>query len=97
MCIRDSFGKERPDVEISLTETGIAQLPGCFERNELDVAFVRRPVDDPTLLTELVLVDEMVAVLPDDHPLAGERSIPLSADVYKRQQYSLWMSRPLEN
>ena len=73
------FGKERPDVEISLTETDIAQLPGCFERNELDVAFVRRPVDDPTLLTELVLVDEVVAVLPDDHPLAGERSIPLSA------------------
>lgn len=73
------FGKERPDVEISLAETDIAQLPGCFERNELDVAFVRRPVDDPTLLTELVLVDEVVAVLPDDHPLAGERSIPLSA------------------
>jgi DNA-binding transcriptional LysR family regulator len=73
------FGKERPDVEISLTETDIAQLPGCFERNELDVAFVRRPVDDPTLLTELVLVDEVVAVLPDDHPLTGEQSIPLSA------------------
>jgi DNA-binding transcriptional LysR family regulator len=73
------FGKERPDVEISLTETDLAQLPGCFERDELDVAFVRRPVDDPTLLTELVMVDDVVAVLPDDHPLSGEQSIPLRA------------------
>jgi DNA-binding transcriptional LysR family regulator len=73
------FRKERPDVEISLTETGLAQLPGCFEHDELDVAFVRRPVDDPTLLTELVMVDDVVAVLPDDHPLSGEKSIPLRA------------------
>lgn len=43
------------------------------------MAFVRRPVDDPTLLTELVAVDDVVAVLPDDHPLAAEQSIPLAA------------------
>lgn len=73
------FGSERPDVEISLTETDLEKLPGCFERNELDVAFVRRPVDDPTLLTELVMVDEVVAVLADEHPLGREQSIPLSA------------------
>jgi DNA-binding transcriptional LysR family regulator len=73
------FGKERPDVEISLTEINPAQLPGCFERDELDVAFVRRPVDDPTLLTELVMVDEVVAVLPDNHALSGEPAIPLKA------------------
>jgi DNA-binding transcriptional LysR family regulator len=73
------FAKERPDVEISLVETDLAQLLGCFEREELDVAFVRRPVDDPTLLTELVAVDDVVAVLPDDHPLAAQQSIPLAA------------------
>ncbi len=73
------FAKERPDVEISLIETDLAQLLGCFEREELDVAFVRRPVDDPTLLTELVAVDDVVAVLPDDHPLAAQQSIPLAA------------------
>ena len=43
------------------------------------MAFVRRPVDDPTLLTELVAVDDVVAVLPDDHPLAAQQSIPLAA------------------
>ncbi|MGH2902661.1 MAG: LysR family transcriptional regulator [Solirubrobacteraceae bacterium] len=73
------FGRERPDIEVSLVETDLAQLPGCFERDELDVALVRRPVDDPTLLTEPVLVDDVVAVLPEDHPLSGEQSIPLGA------------------
>jgi DNA-binding transcriptional LysR family regulator len=73
------FTKERPDVEISLVETDLAQLLGCFEREEIDVAFVRRPIDDPTLLTELVAVDDVVAVLPDDHPLAAQQSIPLAA------------------
>lgn len=73
------FAKARPDVEISLVETDLAQLLGCFEREEIDVAFVRRPVDDPTLLTELVAVDDVVAVLPDDHPLAAQQSIPLAA------------------
>ncbi len=73
------FTKERPDVEISLIETDLAQLLGCFEREELDVAFMRRPVDDRTLQTELVAVDDVVAVLPDDHPLAGRESIPLAA------------------
>jgi DNA-binding transcriptional LysR family regulator len=73
------FAQERPDVEISLVETDLAQLLGCFEREELDVAFVRRPVDDPRLLTELVAVDDVVAVLPADHPLAARQSIPLAA------------------
>lgn len=73
------FVQERPDVEISLVETDLAQLLGCFEREELDVAFVRRPIDDPMLLTELVAVDDVVAVLPDDHPFAGQQSIPLAA------------------
>jgi DNA-binding transcriptional LysR family regulator len=73
------FAQERPDVEISLVETALAQLLGCFEREELDVAFVRRPVDDPMLLTEPVAVDDVVAVLPDDHQLAAQQSIPLAA------------------
>ncbi|MGA8364610.1 MAG: LysR substrate-binding domain-containing protein [Solirubrobacteraceae bacterium] len=73
------FGRERPEVEVSLIETDPSELPGCFERNDFDVAFAHRPVDDPTLLTEPVGVDDVVAVLPDDHSLSGEQSIPLSA------------------
>lgn len=73
------YGREHSGIEVSLTETDHRQLAGCFERDELDVAFARKPVDDPMLLTEPVIVDDMLAVLPDGHPLGGEESIPLSA------------------
>jgi DNA-binding transcriptional LysR family regulator len=73
------FARECPDVEISLVETDLDQLRRRFEQEELDVAFMRRPVDDPALLTESVAVDDVVAVLPDDHPLAARQSIPLVA------------------
>jgi DNA-binding transcriptional LysR family regulator len=73
------FAEEHPDVEISLVQTDRAQLPGCFEREKLDVAFVRQPVGDPTLLTEVLEVDDVVAVLPEGHPLAAQQSIPLAA------------------
>lgn len=73
------FGREYPDVEVSLIETGPTQLPGCFERSHFDVAFAHRPIDDPALLTEPVDVGDVVAVLPDNHPLSGEQSISLSA------------------
>ncbi len=73
------FGRSHPDIELSLIETGTTQLPGCFECDRFDVAFVHGPVDDPTLLTEPVDVDDVVAVLPDNHPLRGAHSISLDA------------------
>jgi DNA-binding transcriptional LysR family regulator len=73
------YRNERPDIEVSLIETDATHLSECFERHELDLAFVRRPVDDQTLLTELVSVDDVVAVLPETHPLRGRLSLPLSA------------------
>jgi DNA-binding transcriptional LysR family regulator len=73
------FRKFNPGVEISLAEMELTQMAERFERGGLDVAFLRRPVDDRTLSTEPVRIDEMVAVMPDDHPLCHEESIPLSA------------------
>jgi DNA-binding transcriptional LysR family regulator len=73
------FTKERPNVEVSLIETDAAQLPGCFEREDFDVAFMRGPVTDPMLLAELVAVEDVVAVVPESHRLAAQRSIPLAA------------------
>ena len=48
------FGKERPDVEISLIEIDLGQLHERFERDELDVAFMRRPVGRPIEAQDVV-------------------------------------------
>jgi LysR family hca operon transcriptional activator len=41
-------------------------------RNEIDLAFLRPPIHDPSLEAIPVLREQLVAVLPADHPLAGE-------------------------
>jgi LysR family transcriptional regulator, hca operon transcriptional activator len=40
--------------------------------NEIDLAFLRPPIHDPSLEAIPVLREQLVAVLPADHPLAGE-------------------------
>jgi LysR family hca operon transcriptional activator len=41
-------------------------------RNEIDLAFLRPPIHEPSLEAIPVLREQLVAVLPADHPLAGE-------------------------
>ena len=40
--------------------------------NEIDLAFLRPPIHEPSLKAIPVLREQLVAVLPADHPLAGE-------------------------
>jgi LysR family transcriptional regulator, hca operon transcriptional activator len=40
--------------------------------NEIDLAFLRPPIHEPSLEAIPVLREQLVAVLPADHPLAGE-------------------------
>jgi LysR family transcriptional regulator, hca operon transcriptional activator len=40
--------------------------------NEIDLAFLRPPIHEPSLEAIPVLCEQLVAVLPADHPLAGE-------------------------
>ncbi|MCH5551198.1 LysR family transcriptional regulator [Pseudomonas fragariae (ex Marin et al. 2024)] len=69
-----------PNVDIQLQEaTPPEQLEGL--RNErLDVGILVLPVIDPgTIHIEPLFEDRMVAVLPQDHPLAEQTSIGLAA------------------
>ena len=43
--------------------------------NEIDLAFLRPPIHEPSLEAIPVLREQLVAVLPADHPLAGERPL----------------------
>lgn len=73
------YRSQHPKIAVSLIETDGVDLPACFDREELDIAFLRRPVADRTLQTEFVMVEEVVAVLPADHPRAGQPSLTLAS------------------
>ena len=63
-----------PDVNLSFREGNAAELTEAVAREQLDVAFLRRPVSRPPgLAFHTLLEEELLLVLPVGHPaLAGQ-------------------------
>jgi DNA-binding transcriptional LysR family regulator len=78
-----TFEKRHPGVELEQHEWFLLQhtlqLVGRLRNGALDVGFLLLPVDDDALAHEHVLRIEIVAAMPEDHPLAAEREVPLRA------------------
>nr|WP_320132681.1 LysR substrate-binding domain-containing protein [uncultured Holophaga sp.] len=75
-----TYQTDRPGVEIQLHEMALLpQIAGLVDMS-LDLAIVRNPLprELPEELEAFVLSSQrLVAVLPGDHPLAGEKSLSL--------------------
>ena len=64
---------ELPDVEVRLSErVTLAQVDG-IRHGELDVGLARPPFDTLFLDSRVILREPLMAVIPDDHPLASSR------------------------
>ena len=62
---------ELPDVEVVLSERVTnAQVDG-IRRGELDIGLARPPFDTALLSSRVVLREPLMAVVPEEHPLAG--------------------------
>ena len=66
--LRASFPKLRLEFRSMTT----LQQREALLHNEIDLAFLRPPIHEPSLEAIPVLREQLVAVLPADHPLAGE-------------------------
>jgi DNA-binding transcriptional LysR family regulator len=76
-----SAHRERyPGVLVSPEERNTPLLVAGLRSGEIDVAFIRPPLsDDEGLEVEPLVEEPMVIVLPESHPRAGDRSMPLAA------------------
>lgn len=73
-----SFRSAFPDIEVSLEERQSTELAVALREARLDVAFVRPPLQTGQGLTLRHLEEEdMMAVVPSGHTLAGRKSIAL--------------------
>ena len=74
------FRTRFPAVRLTVeTLDTMAQLQGLRDRR-IQVGFLRLPFDEDRLLVmESVLREPLIAVLPDGHPLAAHRRVPLKA------------------
>lgn len=79
--ILETFRKRYPDVELEEHEMFLLQQTprqiNGLRNGTLDVGFLLLPDDDDALALERVLGIELVAALPEDHPLAAEEVVPM--------------------
>jgi DNA-binding transcriptional LysR family regulator len=72
------FRRTRPGAEIELRERSTVEQLRAVSTGLVDVGLVRPPIEaDETLHTEVVLRERTVAALPEGHPLAQLRRVPL--------------------
>lgn len=71
------FRIQAPEAEVVFHEMRVTQVPAAIESGLIDVGFLRPPVSEPLIDTEVLLQEPFVAALPNGHPLAQRRSLKL--------------------
>lgn len=85
------FRQRYPTVKVEVEILGSAEIVRAIERGELDIGLLRPPAEPGRLHVETLLEEGFLAVMAEDHPLAGRRRISL-ADL--AAQEVLRLSRP---
>jgi DNA-binding transcriptional LysR family regulator len=73
-----AFMLERPDIVLQLQERSTTDQLAALAAGDLDVGFVRAPVDAEGLRIETVLRESTMAALPAGHPLERLKRIPVA-------------------
>jgi DNA-binding transcriptional LysR family regulator len=74
-----AFGGKRPAIRAEVQTIAVPSQLRALHDQTLDVGFVRPPITDQDLASEIVIREPIVAALPAGHRLAGKATIALSA------------------
>ena len=66
-----------PDIELSLRTLTSPQQLEALQNREINVGFLRPPVADPEISSEVVSHDKIIVALPANHPLTKHRRVPV--------------------
>lgn len=76
------FKNKYPDVNVRLKVANTEAIVSMVENNVIDLGVVEAPVANKNLAVELCKDDQLVAIVPHDHPLA-QQSVVKPEDVLK--------------
>jgi len=74
-----AFRRRHPDIELAFQLLGASEQLEALHDRQIHAGFLRLPASDSTLTVRSILREPLVVVLPERHPLAGRRSLSLSA------------------
>lgn len=77
--VLQTFQKRFPQVELNLEEMTTSVQIQALLKKQIDLGLMIPPVNDKSLLIELLLQEPLVVVLPETHLLAKESELALSA------------------
>jgi len=87
-ALLQDYRQRHPDVEIKVITGGTPRLVRKLRSGAADLGLLTLPIDDSALLTVPAIEEELLLVMPANHPLATERPIPTKALV--RQPFILF-------
>lgn len=65
-------------VHVVLRSLTVPEQIAALQNQSIDVGFLRGPVADPEIASEVVLTDKIVAILPAQHRLAAQKKIRMA-------------------
>src|SRR3546814_10503794 len=68
-----------PKIHVVVVDATTTSLVPQLLSDDLDLAVVNLPVNDPELVTEPLFEEDRLIIAPDGHPLAGRTSVPLTS------------------
>lgn len=71
------FNRRFHDVTVSLNVTNRESLLQQLANNEMDMAIMGQPPEGLDLISESFMENPLVVIAPPNHPLVGERPVPL--------------------
>lgn len=74
-----SFNAENAAIQVELQTMSVPLQVVALRDERLDVGFVRPPVNEPSIMSEMLLQEPFMVALPADHRLARSSRIPLSS------------------
>ncbi|XJZ28886.1 LysR family transcriptional regulator [Bacillota bacterium Lsc_1132] len=73
-----AFKKDHPDVSFHLRQGSYNFLIEAVKKREIDIALIGPvPTKAPDIRTDILFLENVVAVLPSTHPFADQKSLPL--------------------
>jgi DNA-binding transcriptional LysR family regulator len=68
-----------PNIELVLQELTTPQQIKLLHAREIQIGFIRPPIQDPAIALETVRREPLLVALPMAHPLAARKRVPISA------------------
>lgn len=71
------LGEQHPHIHSVVSEGGTSSLVPRLVAGQIDACIVHLPVDDPELHVEPLFAEDLIVIVPNKHPWAGETTLTM--------------------